>query len=105
MRVDITKMIDPNLLQEHLRKGIAVKANIVEQDEKESNVRKFLNLGHTLGHAIESELGYGSITHGEAVAVGMLFAIKVSEERFNITLPYQTLYSWLLKNNYPLQLP
>src|SRR5690625_7011599 len=49
-------------LSEHLYKGIKIKSEIVEADEKESNVRKYLNLGHTLSHAIESELGYGKIT-------------------------------------------
>ncbi|WP_208587918.1 3-dehydroquinate synthase [Gracilibacillus suaedae] len=104
-KVDLTQEIDPNVMTDHLQKGIAVKAKIVEQDEKESNIRKFLNFGHTLGHAIESELGYGQITHGEAVAIGMLFAIKVSEQRLNSKLPYETLYNWLSQNHYPLNLP
>ncbi|WP_018934358.1 3-dehydroquinate synthase [Gracilibacillus lacisalsi] len=104
-KVDLTQEIASHVLTDHLQKGIAVKAKIVEQDEKESNIRKFLNFGHTLGHAIESELGYGQITHGEAVAIGMLFAIKVSEQRLNSTLPYETLYNWLSENHYPLDLP
>ncbi len=51
-------------LAEHLTKGIRIKSTIVEQDERESSVRKFLNLGHTLGHALEAMLGYGKWTHG-----------------------------------------
>lgn len=94
--------ITPDLLQKHLQKGIAVKAAIVEKDEKESNIRKYLNFGHTLGHAIEAELGYGSITHGEAVAVGMLFALRVSQEKFRVELPYVRLKEWLIQNGYPL---
>lgn len=89
-------------LQEHLRIGIQIKARIVESDEKESGIRKFLNLGHTLGHAIEAELGYGSLAHGEAVAIGLLFSLHVSEDLFSSNLPYQALFQWLQQNNYPL---
>lgn len=91
-------------LMKHLYVGIKIKAKIVEEDEKESDIRKFLNFGHTLAHALETILGYGKITHGEAVAIGMLFAIKVSEEKYGIHLPYQDLYRWLKHNNYPLML-
>ncbi|MDX8046122.1 3-dehydroquinate synthase [Gracilibacillus sp. S3-1-1] len=105
LKTDLTTQIDPIVTTEHLQKGIAVKASVVERDEKESNIRKYLNFGHTLGHAIESELGYGQITHGEAVAIGMLFAIRVSEYKFKISLPYDAFYRWLSANNYPLQLP
>ncbi|KAB8138481.1 3-dehydroquinate synthase [Gracilibacillus oryzae] len=104
LKVDLTKPLDPDVTVEQLQKGIAVKANIVEKDERESNIRKFLNFGHTLGHAIESEMGYGQITHGEAVAIGMLFALKVSQENYNISLPYNELYQWLAANNYPLMI-
>src|SRR5690625_6139100 len=71
-----------------LLKGIDVKAKIVEEDERESNIRQYLNFGHTLGHALESVLGYGKITHGEAIAIGMLFAMRVSEILYKIKLPY-----------------
>lgn len=43
-------------------------------------MRAYLNLGHTLGHAIEAEYGYGAITHGDAIAIGMQFALYVSEK-------------------------
>ena len=82
-----------------------MKAKIVENDEREAGERKFLNLGHTLGHALESELGYGSMTHGEAVAIGMLFAIKLSESHFEIQLPYNSLLTWMKQNHYPTTLP
>lgn len=88
----------------HLYEGIKIKANIVERDERESYVRMFLNLGHTLAHALETELGYGKVTHGEAVAIGILFALKVSEDKFNIQLPYEQYYHWLVNNNYPISL-
>ncbi|WP_226034688.1 3-dehydroquinate synthase [Aquibacillus saliphilus] len=102
---DLTSKLSNEILTEHLLKGINVKATIVQNDEKESNVRKYLNFGHTLGHALEANLGYGQITHGEAVAIGMLFALRVSEKTYGVKLPYQPLYSWLISNNYPLTLP
>lgn len=91
-------------LKSDLLLGIRIKAAIVQSDEKESGDRKFLNLGHTLAHAIESELGYGLITHGEAVAIGLLFALHVSEQTFNISLPYRDLFDWLKMNQYPLKM-
>lgn len=96
--------ISTDTLMEHLFEGIKIKANIVEKDEKESNIRKYLNFGHTLAHALETELGYGVITHGEAVAIGMLFAIQVSEEKLQTKLPYDELLQWLENNNYPVSL-
>lgn len=91
-------------LTNHLLDGIKVKSKIVEADEKESGVRMYLNLGHTLGHALEAELGYGTLTHGEAVAIGLLFAIRLSEQKYSIKLPYDSLYQWLIDNEYPLYL-
>lgn len=70
--------LDERDLAFHLERGIAVKAAIVEEDEFESGVRKFLNFGHTLAHAIEAVSGYGKITHGEAVAIGMAYALELS---------------------------
>lgn len=101
----LTSKLDDSIVINQLLKGIKVKADIVERDEKESNIRMYLNFGHTLAHALESELGYGKITHGEAVAIGMLFALRVSEEIYESAMPYSELYQWLENNNYPLQLP
>lgn len=83
----------------HLEKGIAVKAAIVEEDEFEGGVRKFLNFGHTLGHAIEAYLGYGKLTHGEAVVLGMAYALELSESP---ELPKYL--AWAKANGYPLEL-
>ena len=57
------------------------KADIVAQDEKEAGLRALLNLGHTFGHAIEAEMGYGNWLHGEAVAAGMVQASQVAQNR------------------------
>lgn len=62
-----------------LRRCCAIKAEIVAQDEREAGIRALLNLGHTFGHAIEAEQGYGSWLHGEAVAVGIMLACIASE--------------------------
>ncbi|MEN2766182.1 3-dehydroquinate synthase [Ornithinibacillus xuwenensis] len=91
-------------LTEYLKKGIEIKARIIEKDEKELGIRKHLNLGHTLGHALETKLGYGVMTHGEAVAVGLLFAMHVSEAEFKINLPKEKLSRWLEENNYSFNL-
>ena len=57
-----------------------IKAEIVAKDEKESGIRAILNLGHTFGHAIEKNIGYGRWTHGAAVACGMVIASELSEK-------------------------
>jgi 3-dehydroquinate synthase len=55
------------------------KAGVVARDERELGERALLNFGHTFGHAIEVEAGYGAILHGEAVAIGMLLAAQLSD--------------------------
>ncbi|MGH8213696.1 MAG: 3-dehydroquinate synthase [Rhodanobacteraceae bacterium] len=54
------------------------KAGVVARDERESGERALLNFGHTFGHAIETEAGYGALLHGEAVAIGMMLAARLS---------------------------
>ncbi|MGM0574298.1 MAG: 3-dehydroquinate synthase [Myxococcota bacterium] len=56
-----------------------IKAAVVAEDERESGRRAILNLGHTFGHAYERLLGYGTLTHGEAVSLGMVWAARLSE--------------------------
>ena len=58
--------------------SIAIKAGVVQRDERESGVRKILNFGHTLGHAIESESGF-RLLHGEAVAIGLVLESALAE--------------------------
>ena len=69
---------DLQLLNEAIHHSCNCKAQIVVADEKEDSTRALLNLGHTFGHAIESSLGYGKLLHGEAVAIGMLWASELS---------------------------
>ncbi len=65
-------------LIEMIERCCQCKADIVSADETESGLRALLNLGHTFGHAIEAEQGYGNWLHGEAVATGMVLAAKLS---------------------------
>lgn len=70
-----------------VRRAIKVKADIVSADEKESDVRRLLNYGHTIGHGIEAALGYEGLTHGEAVAWGMIAANAIAVRRHILTAP------------------
>lgn len=67
------------MLSTELLKGIRVKADIVAQDEFEQGMRKFLNFGHTLGHAVEAYFGFGKVSHGECVMIGMAYSLLLSE--------------------------
>ncbi len=84
LETNATAAITPNVSdQAALITAIATscraKAKIVAEDEKESGARALLNLGHTFGHALEAEMGYGDrLLHGEAVAMGMVMAFDVS---------------------------
>ncbi|MER2059781.1 MAG: 3-dehydroquinate synthase [Niallia sp.] len=88
-----------------LEKGILVKRAIVEKDEMESNVRAFLNFGHTLGHAIEAEMGYGKFTHGEAVVIGMIFALKLSKHHYDLPFSLEEYINWLKQLGYSCDIP
>lgn len=79
-QVEDLKRLDPESVSEAIWKGCAVKAEVVSQDEKESGLRAILNYGHTIGHALEAAAGYGSLTHGEAVALGMVGEAMLAEE-------------------------
>ncbi|AOZ91365.1 3-dehydroquinate synthase [Paenibacillus crassostreae] len=63
--------LDPDALGYGLERGCSIKADVVSQDERENGLRAILNLGHTIGHAIEAVAGYGEYLHGEAIAIGM----------------------------------
>ena len=69
---------DSDYLIEAIYRSCKHKAEVVEQDERESGVRATLNLGHTFGHAIEACQGYGSWLHGEAVSAGTIMAADLS---------------------------
>ncbi|MDR0664535.1 MAG: 3-dehydroquinate synthase [Helicobacteraceae bacterium] len=73
-RLENADLSDEKELAYAIAQSIRIKANIVMQDEKESGARAILNYGHTFGHAIEKESGYGAYLHGECVAMGMIMA-------------------------------
>lgn len=62
-----------------VQRSCEIKADVVRQDEREGGLRAILNFGHTLGHAIEQVSGYGVWLHGEAIAMGMVYAARLSE--------------------------
>ena len=67
-------------IQEMIRRSVTLKARVVNLDEKEAGIRAVLNYGHTFGHVIESETGYTTWLHGEAVAMGMVMANALAVE-------------------------
>lgn len=64
-----------------IRRSCALKTSVVERDEREGGYRAVLNYGHTFAHAVESLTGYSQYLHGEAVAMGMVQAARLSEEK------------------------
>ncbi|MDC0603367.1 3-dehydroquinate synthase [Aliiglaciecola sp.] len=64
-----------------IKRCCEIKAEIVSKDEREQGIRALLNLGHTFGHAIEAEQGYGNWLHGEAVACGTVIAAKAALQK------------------------
>jgi shikimate kinase/3-dehydroquinate synthase len=67
----------PELVSEMVRRSVRVKARVVGLDERESGLRAVLNLGHTLGHALEAQAGFERLTHGEAVSLGLVAALRI----------------------------
>jgi 3-dehydroquinate synthase len=78
-RIGPTLMQDRDALSDAIRIACRMKAETVAADEKETGERALLNLGHTFGHALEVELGYGGeLLHGEAVSIGIVLAFELS---------------------------
>ena len=86
--------------------SVKAKVEVVQKDEKESNIRAHLNFGHTLGHAIESAMKYKGVLHGEAVSIGMNFASAISVEQSSLEISeYNLLEDTLLKLGLPVHIP
>lgn len=77
--VTALKSLDEHVLSQTIFRCCEIKAEVVAKDEREGGLRAILNLGHTFGHAIEAEQGYGNWLHGEAVAAGTIIACKAAE--------------------------
>jgi 3-dehydroquinate synthase len=63
--------LDPGIVEDMIAESVRIKAEVVSADEREGGLRRILNFGHTIGHALEAETGYSRLLHGEAVAFGM----------------------------------
>lgn len=72
--------LNKDALQHIVYNSCKTKAEVVQEDEKEKGVRAILNYGHTIGHAIEALTDYKQYRHGEAVAIGMVYATKIANE-------------------------
>jgi 3-dehydroquinate synthase len=70
---------DPDAVDHIIAESVRIKAEVVTADERESGLRRILNLGHTFGHALEAETAYARFLHGEAVAFGMKAAVYLAE--------------------------
>jgi 3-dehydroquinate synthase len=79
-RDDVLGM-QPDAVDQMIIESVRIKADVVSNDERENNLRKILNFGHTFGHALEAETGYSRFLHGEAVAWGMTAAVCLGNLR------------------------
>lgn len=70
---------EPSTVSEMVHRSVALKAWVVGTDERESGIRAWLNLGHTIGHALEAHGEYSRLTHGEAVSLGLVAALRIGE--------------------------
>ena len=86
-----------------IAKSVSLKANVVNQDEKESGVRAVLNYGHTFGHVVENLTNYTTYLHGEAVAIGMVMANELAVLLGLLTKEEaDEIKELLVKNNLPV---
>ena len=83
--------------------SVRMKAEVVSADEREGGLRMILNLGHTLGHAIEAATGYQQLLHGEAVAWGMLAAVAMAKRRGMLTVAEHDRVEQVVKTYGPLK--
>ena len=88
---------DSMTLMRVIEYSLNLKIAVVNQDEKEQNLRKILNFGHTFGHALEAKGGFKKFTHGEAVVQGMFFIFKYAYTKNLITYSYYRLSNELLE--------
>ena len=80
---------DHKFLERAIYKSCIIKKEVVEKDEKEKNIRKVLNLGHTFAHAYEATIGYNKgLNHGEAVLLGIMSAVEFGRKKNNLKNKY-----------------
>jgi 3-dehydroquinate synthase len=78
-RLDAILAREADVLEEMARRNCTIKGRVVEEDPNERNLRRILNYGHTVGHAVESASGY-ALLHGEAIAIGIVAAGLIEQE-------------------------
>lgn len=76
--VDDVRGMKQKAMERIIKESCAIKADIVSRDELEGGIRAYLNFGHTFGHGIETALKFSKLNHGEAIAIGMMMAVKLS---------------------------
>ncbi|AIQ64628.1 3-dehydroquinate synthase [Paenibacillus stellifer] len=97
--------LQPEALGYALERGCAIKADVVGEDEREHGLRAILNLGHTIGHAIEAVGGYGTFLHGEAISIGMAGSALVAAKLGRPQSLYEETVSMLTALELPVTLP
>jgi 3-dehydroquinate synthase len=103
--MDAVKSRDSALLAKLVENCCRIKKSIVEIDEKEQGLRRLLNFGHTLGHAIEAESQF-TISHGEGVALGMIAAARISEKMHYLdALQLKRIEEIILRAGLPVKIP
>ncbi len=78
--VEKLKRLEREATTEAIRRSVAIKAAVVNEDEKEMGLRAILNYGHTIAHGLETATGYKRLLHGEAVSVGMMGEARIAEK-------------------------
>ena len=97
---------EPEALTRMIRRSITNKADVVTEDEREAGIRALLNFGHSFAHAIETLTGYRLYLHGEAVAIGMMVASRLSEHRGMCEAGFSNRLGNLLQSfDLPLNIP
>lgn len=106
MLEEIMRVNDSSDLDSLIAKNVAIKARVVEEDEKELlGTRAHLNYGHTIGHAIEAAGGYGKFLHGEAISLGLVCANSISSKLLNFPSDQsERIKNALIKFNLPVNL-
>jgi len=102
---DLISMKDTKELTKIIHRCARLKAEIVSRDENENDLRRILNFGHTIGHALEKYFGFDVLRHGEAVSYGMLAAIKLSQRFSTLSNEDSELLSSIIKKLPLPQLP
>ncbi|MDP5273806.1 3-dehydroquinate synthase [Chengkuizengella axinellae] len=97
--------LDAEALEYGLYNGCKIKSHVVSEDEREHGLRAILNFGHTIGHALEAVAHYNQLLHGEAIAIGMVGAAKLSVRLGYPERIYTETKAAMKKYGLPIQIP